>query len=430
MKILIASDLFVPVLNGVSIFSRNLAHGLAEKGHEVIVIAPSQTGRKYKEIDRNYTIYRTRSVVFPFYQNIRMSSTPQLEIRKIIQRFQPDIVHIQMPLPIGQGVMLWARRYGIPVVTTSHAMPENLLENLKRLSLSSLSRPINYLLSDYGRRFHNQADVITAPTKSGLEGFDHRHIDKLTKPIRVISNGINLQEYSPGVAPAELYEKFHLPTDKPIVTYIGRVDAEKHLSVLIDAFARVRKATDAHLLVVGDGVDRGNLEALVEEAGMSSCATFTGRVSDEDKIQLEHVGSVYVMPSPVELQSIATLEAMASGQPVVAVDAGALAELCHEGKNGYLFDLDNDEQCAAGILEIITKPAVREQFSKESMKIAKTHDINHVLDTFVALYEETIRSKQKELAERPERLIDRIREYDLLERHKAKEDTAINDRSR
>lgn len=425
MKILIASDLFVPVLNGVSIFTRNLAHGLAEKGHEVIVIAPSQTGRKYKEIDRNYTIYRTRSVVFPFYQNIRMSSAPQLEIRKIIQRFQPDIIHIQMPLPIGQGTMLWARRYEIPVVTTSHAMPENLLENLK--NLSSLSRPINFLLSDFGRRFHNQADVVTSPTRSGLEGFG-KHVEKLRKPIRVISNGINLQEYAPGAAPKELYAQYGLPTDKPIITYIGRVDAEKHLSVLLKAFVRVREKVDAHLLIVGDGVDRPNLEAAAEAADISHHVTFTGRVSDEDKMLLEHVGSVYVMPSPVELQSIATLEAMASGQPVVAVDAGALGELCFEGKNGYLFDLDNDEQCAAGILEIITQPDIRAQFSKESIRIAAQHNIDQVLNTFVALYEETINAKRTELATRPESLIDRIREYDLLEkRRKAKHEVEVEE---
>jgi len=413
MKILIASDLFMPVLNGVSYFTRNLARGLAEKGHEVIVIAPSQTGKKYKEVDRNYTIYRTRSVVFPFYQSIRMSFTPQLEIRKIIQDFQPDIVHIQMPLGIGQGVILWARRYGIPIVTTSHAMPENLLENLK--NLSSFSRPINYLIRDFGRRFHNQADVITSPTESGLQSFG-RHVDKLTKPIKIISNGINLQEYTIGTAPREIYEKYHLPTDKPIITYIGRVDAEKHLSVLIEAFVQVLAKVEAHLLIVGDGVDRPNLENFVKLSRLGGKVTFAGRVSDEDKVQLEHVGSVYVMPSPVELQSIATLEAMASGQPVVAVDAGALGELCHEGKNGYLFDLDNDEQCAAGILEIITKPEVRKQFSEESIRIAKKHDVNQVLLSFVSLYEDTINAKQIELASRPERLIDRIREYELLEK--------------
>lgn len=413
MKILIASDLFIPVLNGISVFTRNLAHGLAEKGHEVIVVAPSQTGKKYTETDRNYTIYRTRSTVFPFYQNVRISMTPQLEIRKIIQQFQPDIIHTQVPLGIGQGVMLWARRYDIPIVSTSHAMPENLLENLR--SLSAFSRPINYMISDYGRRYHNQADVITSPTRSGLDSFG-KLLDKIVKPIEVISNGIDLCEYYPQQPSAAIYKQYKLPTDKPIITYIGRLDAEKHLSVLIEAFIRVRQEVDAHLLLVGDGVDRRNLENIVKVSKLNRCVTFTGRVSDEDKIALEHVGSVYAIPSPVELQSIATLEAMACGQPVVAVDAGALGELCIEGKNGYLFDYDDDEQCAAGILEIIKNPSVRKQFSEESLRIAKQHDLDHVLDTFIALYKKTIRRKKKELASRPDRLIDRIREYDLLEK--------------
>lgn len=413
MKILITSDLFMPVLNGVSVFTRNLAHGLAEKGHEVIVIAPSQTGRKYKEIDRNYEIRRTRSTIFPFYQNIRISVTPQLEIRKIIQEFQPDIIHCQMPLGIGQGVMMWARRYGIPIISTSHAMPENLMDNLKKLS--AFSRPINYMIRDFGRRFHNQSDVITSPTESGVQSFG-RHLEKITKPLEIISNGINLSEYHPQKPDPALYKKFNLPTKKPIITYIGRVDAEKHLSVLVEAFIRVREEVDAHLLIVGDGVDRVNLENMVKVSGLTNHVTFTGRVSDEDKIGLEHVGRVFVIPSPVELQSIVTLEAMACGQPIVAVDEGALGELCHEGKNGYLFDLDNDEQCAAGILEIIKNDHVRQRFSEESLRIAKTHDLDHVLETFLKLYKKTIRRKQKELRERPNRLIDRIREYDVLEK--------------
>ena len=134
MKILIASDLHAPVLNGVATFSRNLALGLAARGHEVIVLAPSQDGKKSVEFDTNHSVYRLRSTIFPFYQNIRVSPTPQLEIRKIIQDFQPDIIHIQMPMWIGMATMNYANRYDIPVVSTSHAMPENLMDNIKRLS--------------------------------------------------------------------------------------------------------------------------------------------------------------------------------------------------------------------------------------------------------------------------------------------------------
>ncbi len=412
MKILIASDLHWPVLNGVATFSRNLAAGMAARGHEVIVIAPSQDGKKSIEVDGSYTIYRVGSTVFPFYQNFRISPTPQLEVRKIIQEFQPDVIHIQMLMWIGQAAMYFGKRYNIPVVSTSHAMAENLLDNLKKVA--PLSRPINYMLSDYGRSFHSRADVITSPTKSGIESFG-KHVEKIAKPIKIISNGVDLAAYAPKKPDAATYKKFGLPTNKPIVTYIGRVDAEKHLSVLVDAFRTVRETVDAHLLVVGAGVDLELLVDLADEYGITEHVTFTGRVSDEDKIMLEHVGSLYAIPSPAELQSIATLEAMACGQPVVAVDAGALAELCHDGKNGYLFELDDADGMADGIVKILTNKRRRERFSKESLKIASKHNLDATLKQFEGLYRTTIREKKQEIAKRPASWRDRILESDLFE---------------
>jgi glycosyltransferase involved in cell wall biosynthesis len=412
MKILIASDLHWPVLNGVATFSRNLAKGLADQGHEVVVIAPSQDGKKSKQVDGNYVIYRTRSTVFPFYQNFRISLTPQLEVRKIIQDFQPDVIHIQMPLGIGQAAMFIGRRYDIPVISTSHAMAENLLDNLKKVA--PLSRPINYMLSDYGRRFHSKADVITSPTESGIKSFG-KHVEKVNKPIEIISNGVDLCEYIPQAPAPETYKKFNLPTDLTIVTYIGRVDAEKHLSVLLRAMERVLSQTKAHLLIVGAGVDSNNLEELADELHIKDHVTFAGRVSDEDKVALEHVGRLYAISSPAELQSIATLEAMACGQPVVAVDAGALGELCHDGENGFLFSLDDDEEMADGIMKILSNDELREQFSKESLAIARTHDLNSTIAQFQALYERTIELKKKEISERPAGFVDRVREKELKE---------------
>ena len=118
MKILIASDLHYPTINGVATFSRNLAKGLADRGHEVLVIAPSQTGKKSKEVDGNHVIIRTASVPFPFYQNFRISLNPAREVRKIIQDFDPDVIHIQMLMWIGQAAMRYGNKFGIPIVST------------------------------------------------------------------------------------------------------------------------------------------------------------------------------------------------------------------------------------------------------------------------------------------------------------------------
>ncbi|HEU0266540.1 MAG TPA: glycosyltransferase, partial [Candidatus Saccharimonadaceae bacterium] len=161
MKILIAADLHWPTINGVATFSRNLAEGLAARGHEVVVIAPSQkrSGRSYEEQDGDYLIKRTISVPFPFYQNFRISVSPRREVKKIIEEFEPDVIHIQMLLGIGQAVMHYGTRYNIPIVATNHAIPENLMDNLGLLA--PVSKPINYLIKEYGARFHSKADYVT-----------------------------------------------------------------------------------------------------------------------------------------------------------------------------------------------------------------------------------------------------------------------------
>lgn len=386
MKILIAADLYYPVINGVSTFSRNLAQGLASRGHEVLVIAPSQTGKPYKEIDGNYVIVRTATVIFPFYQNYRISLTPMREVKKAIDEFEPDIIHIQMLMWIGQATMKYGNKIGIPIVSTNHAMPENLMDNLKLLA--PIARPINYMLRDYGRRFHSKSDYVTMPTKSAIGMF--KVADKMTVPMKVISNGINLSQFTDEPADPAIYKKFSIPKDKPIVTYVGRLDAEKHLFVLIKAFARVLETVDAHLVIVGDGTDAENLRHMVHQLHITDKVTFTGRVSEEDKPELHRIGKVFVMPSPAELQSIATLEAMASGKPVVAVNAGALSELCQNNINGYLCELDDYEAFAKGLVKILTDDALQKKFSAASLKIARENDLDYTLDEFLKLYTQLI----------------------------------------
>lgn len=383
MKILIASDLHYPTINGVATFSRNLARGLAERGFEVLVIAPSQTGKKCQEIDGNYVISRTTAIALPFYQNLRISINPAHEVKKIIEDFHPDVIHIQTPLQICQAVMRYGNKKGIPVVSTNHGMPENIIDNIRLLA--PLSRPVTYMLNTIGARFHAKANYVTLPTKSAIDMF--RATEKITAPLEAVSNGINLAQFTAGTAPAELYKKFGIPKSAPIVSYVGRLDAEKHLPVLLQAFVKVRKQVpNAHLLIVGDGTELGPLGLLAKKLGVGEHVTLTGRVSDEELVALHKVGTVFCMPSPAELQSIATLEAMASGQPVVAVDAGALRELCQDGRNGYLCKQDDATGIAKRVVEILKDKKLRDTFSTESLAIARTHDIQTTLDRFESIY--------------------------------------------
>jgi glycosyltransferase involved in cell wall biosynthesis len=385
MRILIASDLHWPNINGVATFGRNLAHGLADAGHEVIVVAPSQTGKKYEEIDRNYRIVRTASVVFPFYQNFRISVSPYREVKRIVERFRPDIIHTQTPLGIGRAAVNASREYDIPWVATNHAMPENLIDNLRLLA--PLARPINYMLKELGARFYSGADYVTMPTEAALEMLKG---DSFHAPHKAISCGIDLSRFAPGKVPDEVYERFGIPKGKPVILYVGRLDAEKHISILIRAFDKVVANRDIHCVVVGKGTDADNLHDLVKELGVEDKVIFTGRVEDEDLPLLQRIGEVFVMPSPVELQCLAMLEAMASGSPVLAVNVGALYELCHDGENGYLFELDDWEQLAEQLAKLLDDPKLRKRMSEKSLQIAKTHDLSHTIEEFVQLYKHVV----------------------------------------
>lgn len=386
MKILIAADLHWPTINGVATFSRNLAKGLADRGHEVVVIAPSQTGRAYEEWDGNYLVKRTMSVPFPFYQNFRISLAPQMEIRKIFQEFKPDLVHLQMCLTIGNATQRYALKYNVPIVATNHAIPDNLLDNLRLLAPAS--RPISYVMTEYGVRFHSKVNYVTLPTQSAIDIFGE---ERLSVPVEAVSNGIDLSKFTPSKPSDEIYQKFSIPKEETIIGYVGRIDVEKHLYVLVDAFEKVHKHNkNLHMMIVGSGTDLERLKNRVYEKHLAKHVTFTGRVTDEEIVELHKVTDIFCMPSPAELQSIATLEAMASGKPVVAVDVGPLKELCQHERNGLLSEKDNVAEFAANIAKLVEDTALRKEFAKESLAIAKTHDIEHTLDRFEAIYDQVL----------------------------------------
>ncbi len=386
MRILIANDQHWPMRSGVATAARTLAQGLANEGHTVVVVAPSQTGRGYKEVDGNYEIRRIRSFGLPFRKNLRVSVTYDREMRRILDEYEPDIVHVQTQLTVGLGMLRAAVNRKIPVVATNHVMPDNMIKNIK--ILSPISRPVSYFLSEYGTLLYRGAKRIVMPTESALGLFN---LSRIEAPAVAISNGIDLTRFFPQAPEDEVYEKFGLPRDKTIISWIGRIDEEKHLHILMEALGQLHALDyDFHALFVGGGNARERLDEMVQELGLQDKVTFTGLVSDEDLVRLHHVGDVFAVPSPTELQCLAMLEAMACGKPVVAVDAGALRELCITDQTGYLLPADNVPAMEKALAKMLDHPRLRQKFGKNSARLAKTHDVKVVMPQFVKLYEEVI----------------------------------------
>ena len=168
---------------------------------------------------------------------------------------------------------------------------------------------------------------------------------------------------------------------------MGRVTGEKQIDVLVQAVALLDPALAAQVEIVGGGDQRRNLENLVESLGLTRQFTFTGYVTDEELREAYSRATVFAMPSIAELQSIATMEAMASGLPIVAANAMALPHLVHDSENGYLFEPGSAQDLADKLTRVFTRSAEElDALKRESLKLIEAHDITRTLTTFERLY--------------------------------------------
>ena len=409
MKIVIATAVYYPQINGVAVFSHNLAVGLAGRGHEVMVICPSQTGRSHTEVvDGVKTVY-LRSVdakVYPdqihdvperrkmlgvkmprliYRHGLRVSVFPQLEVKRALDEFRPDVVHVQVSDPIGLSVVWYARRRGIPVVTTEHNQPEVITDSLK---IGPLKKPVNVLLSNYFRNRQSKSDFVTMPTELAITKLIGKG-SKFPVPVAAVSNGVDLSSFKPGKVSREIYDKYGVDADVPVVLYVGRVDPEKKVELVIEAFKEARKdVPKMQLVIVGDGVDKVRLEGKYGEA---DGVKMLGKVLPPDLYELYKMGSVFVTASPIETQGIVLIEAAASGMPLIAVNAGAVAEVCRDGENGVLCQPGSVDEMAQAIVKVMSDDKLREKYSRRSVEIAHEHDFEKTLDKFINIYSKVVR---------------------------------------
>lgn len=411
MKILIATAVYHPMTNGVAVFSHNLAIGLAKRGHEVVVVCPSQTGRNYTRMIDNVKTFFLKSVnakVYPdqihavpekrkilgvrwpnlwYKHGLRVSVFPAREIRKILREFRPDVVHVQVSDPIGLSVVYFARRYNIPVVTTEHNQPEVLTDPLHMPKL--IKKPANALLSAYFRNRQSKSDFVTMPTEQAIRNLLAKR--EIGVPVAAISNGVDLTNFKPGKASKEIYKKYNLPEEKPIVLYVGRVDPEKRIDVVIKAFQKISgEMPEALMIIVGDGVDRARLEKLVKKLKLDKSVRFLGKVLPPDLYELYKIGTVFATASEIETQGIVLIEAAATGLPLVAVDKGAVAEICKNRENGFLCRPGNVDEIARALKEILTNIETQKKFSKKSLALSKEHDFENTLDRFTNIYQRLV----------------------------------------
>ncbi len=380
MKILFVSDTYYPHINGVYYFVCRIGPMLQEEGHQVAVIAPSTSIKaSHKKID-NIDVYGLPSFSVIFYPTIRLP-VPFLKknkLLKILKSFKPDIIHIQDHFIISKAIVRLNRKLKIPIIATNHFMPENLSILVRGRKLKLYFE--NFLWKDFSKVF-NQVNLVTTPTQTGVDIIGNR----LNVETIAISSGIDLKKFTPYGDTQKVKGKYDIP-DKPILLYAGRVDPEKHIEEILQAVAILSKKIDFCFVVVGKGISKKALEQLTKELQIDGKVIFTGFVPDEDLPYFYKLSRCFVIASIAELLSLVTLQAMASGLPIVAVNAGALKELVKDKLNGYLY-IEGDLQALVQNMEnIITDDSLYHQMSQKSLEFVQQHDINITLKSFEKIY--------------------------------------------
>jgi len=357
-----------------------LAAGLVRSGNEVHVIAPAhnESFGTFTEVHdgqamvvhriKSYRViqHKTLRYVWPF--------TLKAKADRLLKKLRPDAVHINSHMIVGRFVLKSAQELGIRVIATNHIMPENLIKYSMVIPRWAEQWVMDLAWKDAGRVL-SKADVVTTPTRraanlleaaSGLSG------------VLAVSCGIQASKFA---------NQSPTSNKEPRILFLGRLDYEKHIHNLLKATSLLPKALNVKVEIVGDGGEREYLEKLAVDLGISNNVEFRGHISDKELAAAYERATLFAMPSIAELQSIATMEAMASGRPVVAADAMALPHLVHDGDNGYLFPPDDVQAFADRLLKVLTaSQSELDRLSENSLHLIQSHDIDTTIKIFEGLY--------------------------------------------
>ncbi len=383
MKIVIAGTVNYPAMNGQAVFTQNLAEGLAKRGNEILSIFPSEKGHAYHTTLNGVKIEALRSSnLNKIHADAYFSIFSESAIRKILLSFQPDIVHVQDHFPLSQDVVRVARQLGKRLIGTNHFMPENLAAYLPLFS--NIKSFYNWVMWTWMLRVYNRLDVVTAQSKASAALLREKG---LRIPVFAASCGIDLNRFHPNqqINREATLTRFGLDPSRKIFLFVGRVDPEKRLDVLLRAI-NILNRNDIQLAIAGHGAAQESLQKLAEELDLGDRIHFTGFVPAEDLPALLNSVDIFTMPSEAELLSIASLEAMACAKPVLLANAVALPELAGDGANGYLFRPGEAADAARCMALLADHPEHWARMGKISSEKAHHHGLENTLKQYETLY--------------------------------------------
>jgi glycosyltransferase involved in cell wall biosynthesis len=378
MKIAIFSDTFTPEVNGVALTLKRYTDYLETQGVDYRLFVPD-TNTPVPNVPQ---VERLTSIPFLLYRDLRFTFPNPVQIKHVLNLFRPDLLHIATPFNLGLSGVHFGKKYDIPMIASYHTHFDDYLEYY-HLSL------LKKWIWKYMEWFHRSMERVYVPSVSTKEKLLERQIHP---DIDIWGRGVNHEMFSPDKKEKDFFQKKYGITEKKIILYVGRIAPEKNINVVLDTFHALAEPVkkDTHLVIAGDGPLGEELAGEYHHK-----ITWTGFLKGEELARAYASSDVFLFPSPTETFGNVVLEALASGLPVIGANAGGVANLIDNGKNGYLCGPKNSHDFARKVESVLDNKYMQQQLSIEARTGAIALSWDKIFSQLFESFDNVLRRKKE-----------------------------------
>lgn len=382
MRVVYCTDTYPPQINGVSIVTALSVAGLARRGWECAVAAPRYPAEAHASIGRGPSpaggateLLSLPSVAVPRYPELRLAISGRGAVRRLIDRFRPDLVHCETELTLGRFGRHAAAAAGLPVVSSYHT---NFGQYAEAYGIPWLLRAV----TGYLTAFHQRSARVYTPSAVARRELLSLGLEE----VEVWGRGVDSELFHPRRRSQALRAELGMGSRFTLV-YVGRLAPEKRVDVIIHAFRLAGAVVPRgvmHLIIAGTGP----CEAQLRTAAPPD-VTFLGFLDREDRLPDLYANcDAFVFASVTETLGLVVLEAMASGLPVIAAPEGGVRDHLRDGFNGLAYPAGDAAALARAMILLANEWELTRRLARNARHTAEGLSWEGELDRLDASYRE------------------------------------------
>ena len=378
MRILVVAESFLPHMNGVTNSVLRVVDHFAASGDDLGIIAPKWPGADKHlrtSCGRRVRVRRIASAPMPGYTEVRIATTSAATLRRRIDEFAPDVIHLASPMILGGRAVVAAQKAGVPTVAVYQT---DIPGYTARYGMPFLENASWQLLRDV----HNRATLNLAPSTATRDRMLEHGIER----VHLWRRGVDTSLFSPSLRSAKLRARYAEPEEK-LMVYVGRLAPEKQVADL----RVLHDMPGVRLLIVGDGPERDALRRDMPRA------RFAGFRSGTDLAAHLASADLFVHPGELETFGQTIQEAMASGLPVIAPRRGGPVDLVTPSRTGWLYTPGMLDELRDRAADLLFDDAKREAFGTAALESVRKRTWPVLSEQLRGYYLQAIESHAREL---------------------------------